>query len=44
MCSGSRFSVSKKSDRTGLFRQTLKKCVRPWAQAPRPPGKAGDTN
>ena len=34
-------SLSKKSGRAGLFRQMLKKCLRPGAQTPRPPGKAG---
>ena len=41
MCSGSRFSVSKKSGCAGLFRQIHKKCLRQGAQTPRPPGKAG---
>ena len=35
------FSLSKKSACGGLFRQKLKKCLRPGAQTPRPPGKAG---
>ena len=34
-------SLSKKSACGGLFRQKLKKCLRPGAQTPRPPGKAG---
>ena len=34
-------SLSKKSGCAGLFRQMLKKCLRPGAQTPRPPGKAG---
>ena len=33
--------MSKKSACGGLFRQKLKKCLRPRAQTPRPPGKAG---
>ena len=41
MCSGSRFSVSKKSGCAGLFRQIHKKCLRQGTQTPRPPGKAG---
>ena len=36
-----RLSLSKKSAYGGLFRQMLKKCLRPGAQTPRPPGKAG---
>src|SRR5699024_1270363 len=35
------FSLSKKSGYAGHFRQMLKKCLRPGAQTPRPPGKAG---
>ena len=41
---GNRFPglrLSKKSACGGLFRQMLKKCWRPGAQTPRPPGKAG---
>ena len=38
---GSPVSLSKKSACGGLFRQKLKKCLRPGAQTPRPPGKAG---
>jgi len=36
-----RFSLSKKSACGGLFRQKLKKCLRPGAQTPRPPGTGG---
>ena len=39
-CRASR-SVSKKLACGDLFRQMLKKCLRPGAQTPRPPGKAG---
>ena len=35
------FSLSKKSACGGLFRQKLKKCLRPGAQTPRPPGTGG---
>ena len=34
-------SLSKKSACGGLFRQKLKKCLRPGAQTPRPPGTGG---
>ena len=34
-------SLSKKSGCAGLFRQMLKKCLRPGAQTPRPPGTGG---
>ena len=34
-------SLSKKSAYGGLFRQMLKKCLRPGAQTPRPPGTGG---
>ena len=33
--------MSKKSGCGGLFRQKLKKCLRPGAQTPRPPGTGG---
>ena len=33
--------MSEKSACGGLLRQKLKKCLRPGAQTPRPPGKAG---
>ena len=35
------FSLSKKSACGGLLRQKLKKCLRPGAQTPRPPGTGG---
>ncbi len=38
---GGRFSLSKKSGYAGFFRHRLKKHLRPKAQTPRPPGKAG---
>ena len=34
-------SLSKKSGCAGLFRQMLKKCLRPGAQTPHPPGTGG---
>ena len=36
-----RFSLTEKLAVVDLFRQKLKKCLRPGAQTPRPPGKAG---
>ena len=36
-----RFGLPKKLAFGDLFRQRLKKCLRPGAQTPRPPGKAG---
>ena len=36
-----RFGLPKKLAFGDLFRQKLKKCLRPGAQTPRPPGKAG---
>ena len=36
-----RLCLAKKSARGGLFRQKLKKCLRPGAQTPRPPGTGG---
>ena len=38
---GRAFSLSKKSGYAGFFRHRLKKRLRPKAQTPRPPGKAG---
>ncbi len=44
MCSGSRFCVSKKSDRTGLSAKHLRNVCAPGRKLPARPAKPDDTN